>query len=412
MSSVQIAVAQLGARKHYQEPVLFHQWGLLNRLYTDLYAPHNPITVALRHRAIYPRIPNGVRKGLDRHVPELQQAPITQFPLFGYRYLQQLKKTPSQEVSRVSTWAGQEFCQQIIRHGLGDANTVYGFGTASLELFEYAKAQGLRCILDQVIAERGLTYQLLAEEELRWSNWSKAPFSIGDAEQELIRREHQEQAIADQIVCGSAFVKDSLVARGIPAERVCVVALGRGKGDLPPLRSRPAPKERGDGLRVLFAGAVGLRKGVPDLLTALRQLKGQFPFTCKLAGSLELHPDRLAEYQDVAEFLGRVPRSQMAQLYDWADVFVLPSIAEGSAMVTYEALLYGIPVITTYNAGSLVRDGIDGHIVSIRNPNAIAQKLAELYEADSRLSETDSREYFVDVLKSQETKLRSLICEP
>ena len=43
-----------------------------------------------------------------------------------------------------------------------------------------------------------------------------------------------------------------------------------------------------------------------------------------------------------------------------ADVFVFPSLFEGSAVVTYEALACGLPSIVTPNAGSVVRDGVDG----------------------------------------------------
>jgi glycosyltransferase involved in cell wall biosynthesis len=68
----------------------------------------------------------------------------------------------------------------------------------------------------------------------------------------------------------------------------------------------------------------------------------------------------------------------MAGHYRWADVFVLPSVCEGSATVCYEALAAGLPVITTPHAGSVVRDGLDGYIVPIRDSGAIAQKLERL----------------------------------
>jgi len=54
---------------------------------------------------------------------------------------------------------------------------------------------------------------------------------------------------------------------------------------------------------------------------------------------------------------------------------VLPSICEGSATVTYEALASGVPVICTPKTGSMVRHGVDGNIVPIRNPEAIAQSI-------------------------------------
>jgi glycosyltransferase involved in cell wall biosynthesis len=74
----------------------------------------------------------------------------------------------------------------------------------------------------------------------------------------------------------------------------------------------------------------------------------------------------------------------MAAHYRWADVLVLPSICEGSATVCYEALAAGLSVITTPNAGSVVRDGLDGFVVPIRDARALAEKLEQL-ASDPRL---------------------------
>ena len=68
----------------------------------------------------------------------------------------------------------------------------------------------------------------------------------------------------------------------------------------------------------------------------------------------------------------------MTEHYQWGDVFVLPSVCEGSATVIYEALGHGLPVITTPNAGSVVRDGLDGFIVPIRDAAAIVRCLDRL----------------------------------
>ena len=62
-----------------------------------------------------------------------------------------------------------------------------------------------------------------------------------------------------------------------------------------------------------------------------------------------------------------------------SSVFVLPSITEGSAKTTYEAMAAGLPVITTPNSGSLIRDGVDGFLVGIRNPEAIGERILHLY---------------------------------
>jgi glycosyltransferase involved in cell wall biosynthesis len=144
---------------------------------------------------------------------------------------------------------------------------------------------------------------------------------------------------------------------------------------------------------------VGLRKGAPYLLEALRRI-----------GPKRLDPSRLEKYTDVAEFMGAVPRNQVPELFRWADVFVLPSIVEGSATVTYEALLTGIPVITTPNAGSIVRDGTDGMIVPVRDSLALANAIEQYCEDRTLLhqhrasallarSQADIRRYAEDLSK-------------
>lgn len=410
--TAKIAVAHLGARKHYQEPILFHEWGVLERFYTDFYAGHSQMTKLLRSPKVFPKLPGVLKKGLDRYDPILAQAPVTHFPTFGYQYLQKLKNSSPQQACSVYNWAGKEFCQRIIQHGLGDADTIYGFPVSSLELFEHAKRQGLHCILDQIIAERAFTYGLLEEEEAVWADWSLTPFKIQAAERELIAREQQEHRLSDHVICGSEFVRESLMAKGMDASRISVVPLGRLKDEIVPTHrpERRSPKARGDELRILFAGAVNLRKGIPYLLTALRSLN--VPFVCKAAGGIEIKPERVAEYRDVCEFLGRVPRSQMSELYAWADVFVLPSIVEGSAMVTYEALMCGLPILTTHNSGSLVRHELDGYIVQVRNAEAIAERLTQLYEFGIASQHPQERQhYFLDVFANAQETLRSVVCQ-
>jgi glycosyltransferase involved in cell wall biosynthesis len=79
-------------------------------------------------------------------------------------------------------------------------------------------------------------------------------------------------------------------------------------------------------------------------------------------------------------FLGRVDRDKIHLEFQSADLFVLPTLAEGSAESVYEALAAGLPVITTKSAGSVVRDGIEGRIVPERDPEALAEAIRELTE--------------------------------
>jgi glycosyltransferase involved in cell wall biosynthesis len=97
-----------------------------------------------------------------------------------------------------------------------------------------------------------------------------------------------------------------------------------------------------------------------------------------MAGTVQILPEAEKRVRQHIQLTGIIPRPEMASQYDWADVFLLPSLCEGSATATYEAMSHGLPVICTPQTGSTVRDGVDGFIVPAQNPDAIAEKLASL----------------------------------
>jgi glycosyltransferase involved in cell wall biosynthesis len=78
------------------------------------------------------------------------------------------------------------------------------------------------------------------------------------------------------------------------------------------------------------------------------------------------------------EHLGRVAHSEMPARMAEADVFVFPSLFEGSAVVTYEALACGLPSLATAASGTVARDGIEGYLVPSRDVDALARRMETL----------------------------------
>ena len=116
---------------------------------------------------------------------------------------------------------------------------------------------------------------------------------------------------------------------------------------------------------VAFSGHVDRRKGIPELLEAWKILSSApgfdgaelhlygraYPEVRHLLKGSESMGVRLRGFMDLPEELPK------------HDLFVLPSHREGSAKSIYEALACGLPVVTTPEAGSVVRDGMEGRIV-------------------------------------------------
>lgn len=182
-------------------------------------------------------------------------------------------------------------------------------------------------------------------------------------------RDRQKYTIADLIVAPSTFVADGVLRLGAQKEKIAIVPYGfDGRG----ARDRGANAIPG---RVLSVGTVGLRKGQHYLAAAARELQTrrnafEFRVVGPVSAKSRVHP----AYAGL-NFIGQVPRTEVANEFRLADVFVLPTLCEGMALVHLEALAHGIPVITTPNCGSVVRDGIDGYIVPVRDSAAIADRV-------------------------------------
>lgn len=366
--SGQVAVAMLGARMNYAVPLILSGLGRLERLFTDTYLGNKPLLTALMSRLPAMGIAD-VQRLSGRDAPAIPPERVTSFDWLGVRYaLARRGARNNDELARVFGEYNAKFNRKVVRHGFGGATSVWGFNSASVEMFRAARSQGLSCILEQTILPSELELELMRDAAREWAGWQPG-LDLGAAL--LKEREREEWALADRIVAGSGFVAEGLKACGVPGEKIAVIPYG-----VDPARFSPASDgdSRGRPLRILFVGEVGLRKGVPYLLEALRRI-GPGVVEAKLAGHVALDPAKFAPYADLASFLGSVPRSAMPELMRWADVLVLPSIVEGSATVTYEALMSGLAVVTTPNSGSIVQDGVDGRIVGVRDSAALADAL-------------------------------------
>lgn len=385
----QIVVAHLGARMHYSVPVVLERAGMLAQFFTDAYVGPGSAWQGLPRLAeLLPAgyRPAGLKRLLGRRDEALPPDKVTAFNLFGAAYtLAQRRAGKGKPLERVFLKYGRRFAERVARHPLCAGQGVYTFLSMAQPLFQQASRQGMKCILDQFIAPWKILAQLLEEEYEKWPEWETTSFWAAPSH-DFLEMEEQERHLADAIICPSEFVAQGLKSLDIPPHKIFVVPYGI-EVDRFSVARRPWRGRRP--LRLLFLGGVNLRKGVPYLYEALKGLDTTRIRT-RLVGPVDIQKPYRDLLSDRVELVGPVPRTEVRQHYAWADVFVFPSLCEGSAMVTYEALAAGLPVITTPHAGSVVRDGREGFVVPVRDPESLAARI-DLMAADPELVAQMSR---------------------
>lgn len=199
----------------------------------------------------------------------------------------------------------------------------------------------------------------------------------------LLRRVDREVALADYIFSSSGWLRDDLIARGVPPATVRVLPDGVDLGRFaPPAEPTTPPVARP--LRVVFVGIVSLGKGVQDLDAAVARCGPGVVERCEVVGGIV--DEGLVRQTPHITYRGMLHHDEVAQALRDADVFVLPSLGDTMPRVVMEALASGLPVITTNVAGCehIIQHGENGYIVPWGDPDALAATLRFLAAAPGR----------------------------
>lgn len=177
---------------------------------------------------------------------------------------------------------------------------------------------------------------------------------------------------SDVIISPSCWVSLNLAYAGLLESKIRLIHYG----------VHPQPDKNYDNykkLKIVFAGGLKRTKGVLELVEAVGKLD---PETVELDIFGRMH-------SNVAKNLNKLTHGKknihikgfsnnIIEEYKLGDLYVYPSYFEGSSKTVFEAMSCGLPVITTFNAGSIVRDNVDGFIVPVNDANAIVEKIKQL----------------------------------
>lgn len=316
---------------------------------------------------------------------QLQRRSVTEFPLdlvvnYPWGELARLAAGRVDKsgilTDRVWEWSETGFDRWVAHKLLNPGvSAVYGYEHAALATFEAAKTRGLRCIYDVQAPEHEFVQSLLQAEQARYPEVI-TPYHVYIQQHQARRtaRRRREWQLADVVVANSEFTKSTYAQAGLDASKVVVVPYGA-----PPIHPEGVEGggQAGDPLRVLWAGSFSLRKGAHYLLDAWRDWAPGHQASLRVFGAMSL-PEKLLDGRPGNIVLsGTIPRTELYQEYQQADVLVFPTLCDGFGMVVTEAFSRGLPVITTSQAGAadLVKPHVNGLIVPAGDSAALAEAL-------------------------------------
>ncbi len=312
-------------------------------------------------------------------IPEIGAALVRADQIQTFFLASEKLRMPMRFRDQLAHWAKIQLDRRS-RPELKDADLFLFYNGAGLDSARWFRRNGGIGIVEAVNSHVLVQERILADEHAKLGlPWR--PFHPAN-----VKRRVAEVEEADYVLLPSTFVARSFLAQGIPAERLLQVPFPM---HLPARSGESASKTETDTsvFRVLYVGAISVRKGLRYLIEAFRSFKHPQK-ELWIVGPMT-SPSGLEglSIPEGTKFFGPLKGEALQRAYSEATVFCLPSIEEGLALVLIEALSFGLPIIATENTGveDLLVNGKGAMVVPICDAGAISGWLTRLAGDDDFL---------------------------
>jgi len=265
----------------------------------------------------------------------------------------------------MGAWA---FDRAVSRHILPGA-LVHGWALFSERSLMRARALGCRTIVERGALPARLLARLLDEEYellgLKEKHFLCSPW--------FLARAKREYELADVILCPSKLVVNAFAEEGYGA-KTSLCPLGVDTERFHPIQTSP---DKNSSTTVLYVGSIEPLKGVHYLVRAFADLQSTNTRLVLVGHGSTSYLRILRAIHDSFEHLPFMDHEKLAPFMRRATVCVVPSIQDGFALTTLEALASGLPVIVSDMVGArdLVSNGNNGFVVPTRSAANIRERL-------------------------------------
>ena len=237
---------------------------------------------------------------------------------------------------------------------VGKIDLVHVWPLGALRTLRVAKKLGIPTFLERPNAHTRFAYEIV-RTECQKLGVTMPPGHEHEFNVENLKREEAEYAAADYLLCPSDFVAKTFLDRGFSERAIVRHQYGYDQELFRP--AFPAARKH-KGLTVIFAGGCAPRKGLHYALEAWLKSTAHENGTLLIAGGfVPGYAERLSTLlaHPSVKMLGH--RTDLPELMRQSDVLVLPSIEEGSALVTSEARGSGCVLLVSDSAGAICSHG-------------------------------------------------------
>ncbi|MEL6579492.1 MAG: glycosyltransferase family 4 protein [Cyanobacteria bacterium J06621_12] len=374
---------QIGAREHYTIPRLLHANQQLKLLVTDAWLPDRSILNLLPKKIL--------SKFRQRYHAELKTAPVKSFNYqtidWEITHKTQRIKEWDQITARNSWWQKQVIAK-LSKAKLPDNKiTLFAYSYAALEIFQYAKTRGWNLILGQIdpgIIEEKLIFKLAQ----KYPHLQPHKPNIATAPLEYWSNWREECNLADRIIVNSHWSRQGLQQIGISDRKIKTIPLAYEPTATAIKFQRTYPDRftTQRPLKVLFLGQVIIRKGVAEILEAIKLLSN-LPIEFWFVGQIKISLSKADKKHPQIKWLGSVSRNKTNEYYQQADVFLFPTHSDGFGLTQLEAQSWQLPIIASQFCGAVVKDRINGLILPQITAQEIVKSITFCLENPQKIAE-------------------------
>lgn len=259
----------------------------------------------------------------------------------------------------------------------GQIDIVHTWPSSALQTLKTAARLGIPTVLERPNAHTRYAYESV-QAECKRLGIILPPDHEYAYKLDVLHKEEEEFRVADYLLCPSDFTVKTFLEQGFAREKLVRHQYGFDEKLYYP-ESEPRDAQRG--LTMLFAGVAAVRKGLHFALEAWLQSLAHRDGIFMIAGEL------LPEYANrLSSMLGHPSvrvlghRNDMPELMRKSDIFVLPSIEEGSALVTSEARGSGCVLLVSDAAGAICQHLESALVHRVGDVTTLAQHITMLHE--------------------------------